>query len=591
MVRKLFGALVLMTLLQQQDVLAQSKFLQDFQELPDPKPVDAASWNAVPETRLNFSFADVSVRYEKRNAPDAATLPKKWATKAWKGEKVHTQLLIWTKQPLQGVSIEVSSLEGAKGNKIKASSISTGFLRYVMTDGLNKDGGGCGHRAPGQYDSSLVADAIDFMYKRDIPANTTQPVWLSIDVPANTPAGIYNGFVKLKTAGDRSSAMVVLSYQVQVLEHTLPAPKDWKFHLDLWQSPYAVSRMYGVKDWSPAHFAAMKPYMKTLADAGQKVITATIIHDPWNSQTEDVYGTMVKWTKKKDGSWIYDYTVFDKWVQYMMDLGIRNEISCYSMIPWNLKFYYYDEAAGKDTFIVAKPGSTAYTAHWKPMLTDFAKHLKAKGWFNITAIAMDERPMEDMKQALTIIKGVDKNFKVSMAGNYHPEIEADIHDYCIAFGLDFDKAVAARRKQHNMLSTFYTCCTEGFPNTFTFSPPAESAWMGWHAAYKGYDGYLRWAYNCWVKDPLPDSRFRTWAAGDTYFVYPGPRSSIRFERLREGIQDFEKIRLLREQFTKQQNTAKLAALDKILSVFDLNTLKAKPAADVLKVAKEQLNEL
>ncbi|MET7001179.1 DUF4091 domain-containing protein [Chitinophaga defluvii] len=587
MVRKFFWVLVLMAL--QQYVIAQSgPFSKDFKELPDPKPVNTASWQAVSGNQVHFSFADVSVRYEKRNAPDAATLPKQWTAKAWKGEKVHTQLLIWTAQPLQEVSMEVLPLQDDKGNKIKTSQISTGFLRYVMTDGLNKEGGGCGHRAPGEYDSSLVADAIDIINKRDIPANTTQPVWLSVDVPANTPAGIYNGYVKVKIG--RNSTPAMLPYQVQVLEHTLPAPKDWKYHLDLWQSPYAISRMYGVKDWSKAHFAAMKPYMQELAKVGQKVITATIIHDPWNSQTEDIYGTMVKWTKKRDGSWAYDYTVFDKWVQFMMDLGIRNEISCYSMIPWNLKFYYYDEAAGKDTFIIAKPGTAEYTAHWKPMLTDFAKHLKAKGWFGITAIAMDERPMKDMQQALAIIKAVDKNFKVSMAGNYHPEIEADIHDYCIAAGLDFDKDVRAYRKQHNMPSTFYTCCTEGFPNTFTFSPPAEATWLGWHAAAKGYDGYLRWAYNCWVKDPLQDSRFRTWAAGDTYLVYPGWRSSIRFERLREGIQDFEKIRILREKFTQAHNTAKLEALDKMLTGFEISALKSTSAADMLKTAKAQLNE-
>ena len=99
----------------------------------------------------------------------------------------------------------------------------------------------------------------------------------------------------------------------------------------------------------------MKPYMESLAHAGQKVITTTLIHDPWNSQTHDVYSTMIKWTKKKNGSWSYDYTIFDKWVSYMTALGIDRVIECYSMIPWNLKFYYYDEASGKETVLIAEP--------------------------------------------------------------------------------------------------------------------------------------------------------------------------------------------------------------------------------------------
>lgn len=570
-------------------VAAQQADFRNYRELPDPKPVNKASWEQVSSNEVHVRFSDIDTRYEKRNAPDPARLSPKWEARAWKNEQVHTQLLIWTAKDLAAVSMELTPLQDNKGHRIPASHVSTGFVRYVLTDELNKDGTGCGYRKPWQFDSSLVADGIDEMIsQRDIPAYTTQPVWLSVQVPAGTPAGLYQGSVKVKTGG---SVNATLPYQVQVLDRTLPPASDWKFHLDLWQSPYAVSRMYNVKEWSPAHFAAMKPYMQMLADAGQKVITTSIIYDPWNGQTQDIYGAMIKWTRKKDGSWSYDYTAFDAWVRYMMDLGIKKEVNCYSMIPWNLKFYYYDEASSKDTFVVAKPGSAEYAAHWKPMLADFAKHLKKNGWFNITAIAMDERPMQDMRYAIDVIKSVDKDFKVSLAGNYHKEIEKDIYDYCVASEQVIPQEIMQERTGKSWPTTFYTYCHEGYPNTFTFSPPAEAAWLGWHAAHKGYSGYLRWAYNAWVPAPLQDSRFRSWAAGDTYFVYPGPRSSIRFERLKEGIQDYEKIRVLREEFTRTNNTAKLQQLNALLAPFELAALKSTPAADMLKAAKEGLNTL
>ncbi|GAA4471085.1 DUF4091 domain-containing protein [Nibrella saemangeumensis] len=567
--------------------LSAQPLAQSYTELPNPKPINQASWQAV-KAGTYVSFASPDVRYEKHTAPTAALTPQ-WSTKAWRGEKVHTQLLIWTTKPLDPVSLVWSDLRNNKGNTIPAGQVKAGFVRYVMTDALNPDGTGCGNRKVVDFDSSLVADAIDMVQPLAIPQQTTQPVWLSVSVPANTPPGMYKGTVTIKTG--QNSQLTPLEYTIEVLNHTLPAPKDWRFHLDLWQSPYAVARMHNVKPWSPEHMAAMKPYMQMLANAGQKVITATIIHDPWRSQTEDVYGSMVRWVKKRDGSWTYDYAIFDQWVNYMMALGIDQQINCYSMIPWDLKFAYYDEAARKDTFLIAKTGTSEYDNHWRPMLTDFARHLKQKGWFGKTTIAMDERPMAAMQQALQVIKNVDKNFKVVLAGNYHPEIQQDLADYSIASNQVIEPATLQQRKERGQKTTFYTACPEGYPNTFTFSPPAEATWLAWHSAHKGYDGYLRWAYNSWVKDPLRDSRFRSWAAGDTYFVYPGPRTSLRFERLIEGIQDYEKIRILKEQFQKNNQTDKLQQLEQVLKGFEIANLKATPAGEQLQAAKSMLNSL
>ena len=58
---------------------------------------------------------------------------------------------------------------------------------------------------------------------------------------------------------------------------------------------------------------------------------------------------------------------------------------------------------------------------------------------------------------------------------------------------------------------------------------------------------LRWAYNSWAADPQYDSRYGGWTSGDTYFVYPYNRSSVRFERLRDGIEVAEMVRQLRRE--------------------------------------------
>lgn len=419
--------------------MTQTIVSDTYKEMANPKPTDAVAWQSA--TRgTTVSFASPDLRYEKEKVP-AVNPQTTWKGKGWKGEKINTKILIWTTEPVQQLSFRKVALKNADGQNISKESISLNFIRYVMTDSIGRKGMGCGIES--DLDSSLAEDAIDNVTSLALAANTVQPVWLSIRIPADATPGVYNGTIEV----DGASKELSLNYTVEVLNRTLPAPRDWKFHLDLWQNPFSVARVHGVEDWSDEHLNALRPYMQMLASAGQKIVTTSIIHDPWNSQTFDVYKSMVKWTRKKDGTWQYDYTVFDKWVSFMMSLGIDKEINCYSMIPWNLKFYYFDEALGKDTLLIATPGSTAYENHWKPMLVDFSKHLKEKGWFDITTIAMDERPMEHMQKVFGIIRNADKDFKVSMAGNYHPEIEKDLYNYCVASEFVLSKEVMERRKK------------------------------------------------------------------------------------------------------------------------------------------------
>lgn len=536
--------------------------------------------------RTSLSWGSADVRFEKEKVPVLDSVQKVWHATAWRGEKVHTQLLVWTGRLLKEVNFEVDDLRDDQGHTIDSRFIHAGFIQYVVTDGLNSEGGGCGITRG--RDSSRVADVVDNVAKLDVLARTTQPVWVSIAVPTGAQPGMYHARMRVKAGKNLVGALGV---SLEVSKRVLPLPAQWKYHLDLWQNPYASARVYNVVPWSKAHLQAMRPEMQRLADAGQKAITTSIIHDPWNGQTKDIYQSMIRWVKRRDGTWYYDYKVFDQWVSFMMSLGIDKLINCYSMIPWNHTFYYFDEASGKELSVIAKPGTADYEAHWRPMLVDFAKHLRAKGWFDKTAIAMDERPLEDMLKAIALVKNVDKDLRLSLAGNDHAEFEDVLVDYSIPSAQSFDAAVLSRRKAKGYSTTYYTCCTEGYPNTFTFSPPAESTWLSWFAVAKGYDGYLRWAYNCWPQAPLQDSRFSTWSAGDAFLVYPGNRTSMRFERLVEGIQDAEKIRLLKEAFAQAHAEDKLEELDRILRAFELATLKTKPADEMVHEAQLALNGL
>lgn len=566
-----------------------------FVELPDHRAPVVEEWAGVKGIQAAWGKSDV--RYAWHSVPDRKALKTTESLTAWRGERVSAQAVIYTKSAtddLTPLTLHLSTFRNGR-HALPAEAVQAAFVRYVKTDAWSTPeghGAGCGYRTDHTlYDSAMVADIIDpHAESIGMDAMSVRSVWVNCQVPADAVAGTYSGTLQIK-AGKRMVARLPLC--IEVVDRTLPAPQEWKFHLDLWQNPFAEARYYGTPLWSDAHLSAMRPSMEMLAAAGQKVITASIMHKPWNGQTEDHFDSMVTWTKRLDGSWEFGFDVFDRWIEFMMSCGIKEQINCFSMIPWALSFPYYDVATNRMQVLRAAPGDEAYEDMWVTMLKAFSQHLREKGWFSMTTIAMDERPMHAMQKAMAVIRKADPEFKVSLAGNWHPEIEADLYDYCIALDQAelLPQEVFARRCSEGKKTTVYTCCSTHKPNTFTFSLPAEGAWYGFYVAGTAYDGYLRWAYNSWVKNPLHDTRFRQWPAGDTSMVYPYGRSSVRFEKLVEGIQAYEKVRILREEFVATGNTEKLIELETLLKKFDFNSQFTDDFPTLIEQGRSELNAL
>ena len=555
-----------------------------YDEPLDPSPAKNENWSMVPKG-LQASVTTTDIRFVRSEIPKI-TPQNSWSGTVWKGERISLQLVLWSNDSVTNVNTKISDFKSKEGQTLSSEIAKINFVKYVITDEFAE---GCGYRKPEDFASSLAADVLEPVASYGIKAQETRPIWVTIDIPENAIAGEYQSTFTVNIEGQKTKEFKL---NLNVLNRVLPPAIDWKFHLDLWQNPYAVSRFHKVKPWSPEHIALLKPLMKRLADAGQKVITVSLNKRPWGGQTFDQFEAMIEWKKKKDGSWAYDYAIFDTWVQLMMDLGIKNQISCYSMVPWGNEFYFFDEIQNKEIKITASPGTPEYEALWIPFLEQFKAHLQQKGWNKITRIAMDERSPEEMKAMLKLLNKYAPEFGVSFADNHksYKLYPTELKDMSVAFGHPVDAADLQQRRANHYISTHYVCCSDKFPNTFTFSPPAEGVFIGWYTTAANFDGFLRWAYNSWTENPLQDSRFRAWPAGDTYIVYPDNRSSIRFETLREGIQDSEKIRVLRAYFTENKMTSELSELNSIVQKFNITT-KPENLELLLKDAKKQLNSL
>lgn len=545
---------------------------------------------AQPQSSFKLEWASTGSHCVIGGGPSLDYQKKAFNHSAWRGEKVFAQAVISSDTELEDVTLSVSDLSNGKSG-IKSGNISVQFVSFVVSDLLDTTKyGQCGQRQDkSEWGEVLVADVLDLKESMNIPAGRKQPVWMTVNVPSNAKPGKYRGKLTVSSSNAKSRSLPV---ELIVSDHILPPDSDWTFHLDLWQNPYSVARYENVPLWSEAHFEAMRPVMRMLAEAGQKSVTATIMSRPWNGQTEDAFGSMVTKIRRIDGTWLYDYTIFDRWVEFMFSLGIDRQINCYSMIPWALQFDYIDQATSSPATFQAAPGSEEYNEYWGAFIADFARHLKAKGWFEKTMIAMDERPLESMQAVLGLIRKVEPAFKISLAGNYHEPVIYDIVDFSETFSgkQEFPESAKAKRKELGLTTTFYTCCAEAHPNMFVISDPDEAAWLGWFAQAENYDGYLRWAYNSWTLDPLTDTRYRTWPAGDCFVVYPGGRGSVRFSKLVEGIQDFEKVRILRAQWQKEGNEAKLAQLTEVLKPFTSDKILEEGPAKALITAKSFLDK-
>jgi len=236
-----------------------------------------------------------------------------------------------------------------------------------------------------------------------------------------------------------------------------------------------------------------------------------------------------------------------------MAAGIDEAITIYTPIPWGHRFRYRDEQSGNLVYVEWSPKSDEFKAFWQVFLDDLKAHLQKKGWLKKTFLGINENPLDLTLAAVKVIQEHSKDWRITYAGDWHAELASLLDDYSAIITREPRLTDLQERRRLGLTTTFYVCCNPPQPNNFVFSAPVEGRYLGWYAAACGYSGFLRWAYDAWPADPMRDARHTLWPAGDCFLVYPGGNSSIRFEKLREGIVDYEKIRLLRESARRRAN--------------------------------------
>src|ERR1044071_6382602 len=542
---------------------------------------DPASWSKQ-KMGLHVAFGSTDELYLRCEPPALKQKTEIWNATVWRGERLNAQVLVWSSDSQEQVRFQGGDLKSDKGALIGKERFKFNLVRYVLSNfPYQAKGFSCEVSNRTAY---LMPDRFESFDRFALPGRTLRPVWLSIDIPATAEDGDYSGALQVAAVNES----VTLELRIHVQKRTLPAPRDWKFRLDLWQNPWAVASYFHLQPWSEEHKALLTRHLNLYAAGGGKYITTYAVHSPWSDNSFVPEGTMIDWVKTSAGSWKFDYSIFDQYVKLATEAGVDRAITIYTPIPWGHRFRYREEKSGNYIFEEWSPKSEQFKAFWNVFLDDLKEHLMKKGWFEKTYLGINENPLEQTIAAAKVIKQNSKDWKITYAGDWHPELSSLIDDYSAIITREPDARELQERAARGATTSYYVCCNPPQPNNFVFSAPVESRYIGWYAIARGYNGFLRWAYDAWPADPMRDARHIFWPAGDCFLVYPGGNSSIRFEKLREGIADYEKIVILREQAHRSSSASAkklMTDLENHLSQFIGDLDYAKRNYDVPKMTE------
>ena len=129
-----------------------------------------------------------------------------------------------------------------------------------------------------------------------------------------------------------------------------------------------------------------------------------------------------------------------------MDLGTDNMINCYSLLTWNNQVHYNDMEKGELVTLELKAQSDEYAEFWSVFLKDFTKHLKEKGWLEITNIAMDERSPADMQATMKVLETSAPELGVSLPITTSYKEYPGIKDISVGASGEVDKADITLRR-------------------------------------------------------------------------------------------------------------------------------------------------
>jgi len=399
-----------------------------------------------------------------------------------------------------------------------------------------------------------------------------QPFWVLVYVPKEAPAGTYLGKIAVRTT--LGTIEVPLELEVWDLElpernrletafgfspgnvfryHNLREEKDRRQVLDLYWQSFAEHRI------SPYNPAPLDPIrVRFLPDA-----------DPPRAEVD-----FSAW--EREMTRVLERFRFTNFMLALQGMGGGTFHERYE--PQILGF-------GENT--------PQYQAMFSSYVSQLEEFLRRKGWLSMAYVYWFDEP--EPKDYEFVTKGMERLKKYApglrrmLTEEPNDRLQAPVDIWCPVTP-NYNHEVAEKRRQLGETFWWYICTGPKAPfcTLFIDHPATELRVWLWQTWQRKIAGILIWQTNYWTseaaypdsfqnpyEDPMsyvsgystPKGVKRHWGNGDGRFIYPPlsaatpetskgqpviepPVSSIRWEMLREGIEDYEMLVLLQDRLEK-----------------------------------------
>lgn len=492
------------------------------------------------------------------------------------------QIVVRAEKPLKGLTAIAGPLSGPSGATIPAEHVKILRVHYHFVH----------HPTDATGVRDLWPDALPPLAKPiDVAAGDNQPLWVLVYVPKDAKAGDYAGTVELKAQGWSTQVPIKL----HVWDFTLPDRNHLETAFGL--SPELIFRYHQAKTDADRR-KLLDLYFQSFAE--HRI-------SPYDPTPLDRFRVKFVPEAKAPRAEL-DFSAFDaamtRAVEQYHFTGFRLDLPGMGGGTFHSRVEPSIQRFGENT--------PEYQALFSSCVKQIEEHLRQKGWLGMEYVYWFDEP--DPKDYAFVRRGMERIKKYApgirrmLTEEPAGELAGAVNVWC-PISNNYDHDAAEKRRAQGERFWWYVCTGPKAPycTLFIDHPATELRVWHWQTWQRKIVGTLVWESNYWTseaafpdkpqnpyEDPMgyvsgystPKGTKAYWGNGDGRFIYPpeaaavpglsGPEpviappvSSIRWEMLREGVEDYEYLYLLRDLLAKKRAGLPAAEAKRIESLLEV----------------------